>query len=222
MKRTFGTITAQYGGDDAGAGGPFGAREAAMLLDQATVRARREFEPDPAWLLVVRGALALAVYGALWLSVRGQHPYQHPTAAVIWVGPTVGVINTVATLAVARRATAGIRGRSRLRPGETALMVLVWVAVFAGIGPMIAAGVPERVTYGLYPAAAPLIVAGLAWAGITAARGERRAAVTGVAVAAVGALALLAGPAGAWAVAGVGLCLLLLARAAEIAWRQRA
>jgi hypothetical protein len=58
--------------------------------------------------------------------VRGQHPYAHPTAAVIPVGVAVGIVNVVATVAVAKRATTGISGRRRLllrahgqRVGET-------------------------------------------------------------------------------------------------------
>ena len=67
----------------------------------------------------------------------------------------------------------------------------------------------------------PLIAAGLAWAGIMAARADWRSCGTGLAVAVIGAVGLSAGPAGAWAVAGVGLCLMLLGSAAVIVWQQR-
>jgi hypothetical protein len=202
--------------------GDFDARAAAAMLDQTTVQARRQFEPYPPWLLAIRAVLALIVYGALWLSVRGQHPYSHPTAAVIPVGVGVGIVNLLATLAVAKRATAGIGGRSRLRTAEIGVVLAVWIGVFVVMVGMADAGVGNRIVYGLYPATAPLIVAGLAWAGIMAARAEWRACATGLAAAAVGAVALSAGPAGAWAVVGVGLCVTLLVRAAEIALRQRA
>jgi hypothetical protein len=55
-----------------------------------------------------------------------------------------------------------------------------------------------------------------------AARANWRACGTALAVAAVGAVGAFAGPAGAWAVAGVGLFVVLLGSAAAIAWRQRA
>jgi hypothetical protein len=203
-------------------GDGFGAREAAALLDQSTVQARRQFEPYPPWLLAVRAGLALIAYGALWLSTRGQHPYLHPTAALAPVAVAVGVINVIATLTVAKRATAGIAGRSRLRPGEIGLTVLIWVAVFAAMAPMAAAGVSDRIVYGLYPETAPLIIAGAIWAAITAAHANWRSCLSGLAAAAVGGGAWLAGPAGAWAVVGAGVCVLLLARAAETAWRQHA
>lgn len=42
-----------------------------------------QFEPYPPWLLVIRAVMVLAAYGAVWLSVRGQHPYTVPTVAAI-------------------------------------------------------------------------------------------------------------------------------------------
>jgi hypothetical protein len=204
----------------AGNGGGLDPREAAVLLDQTTLRARRQFEPNPPWLLAVRAVLALAIYGALWLSVRGQHPYAHPTTAVIPVGVVVGIVNVAATIAVAKRAGAGVSGRSRLRPADIVLMAVVWVGVFVVMGALAGAGVSDRIVYGLVPAAAPPIVAGLAWAGIMAARADWRAVGSGLAAASVGAVAVLAGPAGAWAVVGVGMFAVLGEHAAEIAWRQ--
>jgi hypothetical protein len=200
----------------------FDPRAAAQLLRETTVNARRQFEPFPPWLLVVRAFMALAAYGAIWLSVRGQHPYAHPTAAVIPVGVAIGIVNTVATLAVAKHATVGLGGRSRLRPGEIAVMVVAWIGVFAAMGVLAGAGVSDAIVYGRYPASAPLIVVGLAWGLMMAARAEWRLAASGFASAVVGVVAAFSGPATSWAVAGVGLFLILLERAAESAWRQRA
>ncbi len=207
----------------AGEGGGLDPREAAALLEQTRRQARRQLEPSPPWLLVIRAVLVLAACGAVWLSVRGQHPYQGPTAAVaIPVVLAFVVVNFGATVAVAKRATAGVSGRSRLRRAEIAVMALAWVAVFVVMGALAGAGVSRAIVYGLYPATVPLIVVGLAWAAIMAARANWRACGTGLAVAAVGAVGAFAGPAGAWAVAGVGLSAVLLSNAAAIAWRRRA
>jgi hypothetical protein len=203
-------------------GGDFDPQQAAALLDQATQQARRQLEPSPPWLLAVRAVLALAGYGAIWLSVRGQHPYLHPTSALIPVGIGIGVVNVIAVTVVGKRATAGVAGRTRFRPAEIAAATAVWVAVFVVMGVMAGAGVSNRIVYGLYPAAAPLIVAGLIWAAMMAARRNWRQGFTSLAAAVVGAVSLLAGPAGAWAVCGVGLFVLLLASVAVTAWRQRA
>jgi hypothetical protein len=163
--------------------------------------------------------VALAIFGAVWLNVRGQHPYQHPTAAIIPVVIAFGLLNLVATVTVARRATAGVSGKSRLRPAEIAVLAAIWIGAYAAMVPM--AGVSNAVVWGWYPVTVPLIAAGLAWAGITAARADWRNCGAGLAVAVTGAVALSAGPAGAWAVAGVGLCLTLLGQAAVIVWQQR-
>jgi hypothetical protein len=205
----------------AGNGGNFDPQQAATLLDQTGRQARRQLQPYPPWLLVIRAVLVLAALGAVWLSVRDQHPYKGPTAAALLVVLAFVVVHSVATFAVARRATIGVRGRSRLRPAEIAIMVVAWVGVFVVLGALAGAGVSPAIVYGVYPITVPLIAVGLAWAGIMAARAEWRRCGTGLAVAAVGAVGLFAGPAGAWAVAGVGLCAVLLVNAAASAWQQR-
>ena len=207
----------------AGNGGDFDPQQAAILLDQTTQQARRQLEPYPPWMLMIRAVMVLAACGTVWLSVRGQHPYKGPAVAVaIPVVFAFVVVNFGATVAVAKRATAGVSGRSRLRPAEIAVMAVAWVAVFVVMGALAGAGVSRAIVYGLYPATVPLIVAGLAWAGIMAARADWRACGTALAVAAVGAVGALAGPAGAWAVAGVGLFAVLLGSAAASAWQRRA
>jgi hypothetical protein len=174
-------------------GGNFDPQQAAALLDQATQRARRQLEPSPPWLLTIRAFIALVIYGAVWLSVRGQHPYNHPTAVVIPVLVVLVVVNFVATVMVAKRATAGVSGRSRLRPAEIGALAVVWAGVFIALGALAGAGTSPAIVYGIYPATAPLMAAGLAWAGIMATRANWRSSGTGLAVAAVGALGTFAG-----------------------------
>ena len=86
--------------------------------------------------------------------------------------------------------------------------VLMWALAAAGA------------SFARYPTTV-LIVPGLAWAAVMAAREGWRGCGTGLAVAAVGVVGAFAGPAGSWAVAGVGLCAVLLGKAAAVAWRQR-
>ena len=75
-----------------------------------------------------------------------------------------------------------------------AVMVVAWVGVFAVMGALAGAGVSREIVYGWYPVTVPLMVAGLAWAGIMAARANWRACGTALAVAVVGAVGLFAGP----------------------------
>ncbi len=201
----------------AGNGGNFDPQRAAALLGQTTQQARRRFEPSPPWLLMTRAVMVLAACAAVWLSVRGQHPYRGPTAADIPILVAFIVINFGATVAVRERAIAGVRGRTRLRPAEITVLALAWAAAAVVMWALAAAGV----SYSLYPTTV-LIVPGLAWAAIMAARAGWRSCGTGLAVAVVGAAGAFAGPAGAWAVAGAGLCAVLLGNAAAVAWRQRA
>lgn len=206
----------------AGDGGEFAPQAAALLLEQARRRARRRFEPYPPLFSAIRAVIALATYGTIWLSVRDQHPYRGPDVAVYLVVLALAAVNLGAAVTVAKRATAGISGRTPMRPAEVTTMAAVWIGVFVVMGALPAAGAGRGVVYGLYPASAPLILAGLAWAGIMAARANRAGTGTALAVAAVGALAAFAGPAGAWAVAGSGLCVVLMVTAAATAWRHRA
>src|ERR1700730_9600678 len=182
-------------------GGNFDPQQATALLDQTTQQARRKLAPSPPWLLATRAVAVLATCGAVWLSVRGQHPYQGPTAAVIPVLVAFIVLNFGATVAVRERAMAGVRGTSRLRPAEITVLVLAFAATVVF---MAAAGV----SFGRYPTTV-LIVPGLAWAAVMATRAGWRGCATGLAVAVVGVVGAFAGPGGAWAVAAVGLCAVL-------------
>ncbi|MBV9794888.1 MAG: hypothetical protein JO016_13225 [Actinobacteria bacterium] len=202
-------------------GGEFDPQQAASLLNQSTQQAQRHLEQTPPWFLAARAGLALVAYGALWLSTRGQHPYHYPTAAVGPAEAAVGIANVTAVAVMAKRASAGIVGRNRFRPLDLVVAVAVWVLVLTGLAALAGSGASDSITWGYYPAAAPPIAAGLAWAAMMAYRRNRRGVVTGVAAAVVGGLSLLAGPSGAWAVCGIGFCALLLAKAAFIARQQR-
>jgi hypothetical protein len=196
-------------------------RRAATLLGETNQQARRRLEPFPPWLTATRAVTVLAGSGAIWLAVRGQHPYRGPSVALaVPVVLTFVVVNFVVTVAVARHATAGVSGRSRLHPAEITVMTVAWIGVYVAMGVLAGTGASPAFVYGQYPTTVPLIVVGLAWASIMAVRANWRRSGTGLAVAVVGAAGLLAGPAGAWAVAGVGVCVVLLAIAATRAWQQ--
>jgi hypothetical protein len=201
----------------AGNGDPFGPEQAAALLDQTTQQARRKFQPSPPWLLMTRAVLVLAALGAIWLSVRGQHPYRGPTAADIPVLIGFIAVNFAATVAVRRHATAGVTGRTRFSQGEIIMLVVALVATVVAMAALGAAGV----NFATYPTSV-LVIPGLAWAAIMAARANWSGLATGLAIVALGVVGAFAGPAGSWAVAAVGLCVVLLGMAAGVARRQHA
>ncbi len=200
----------------AGNGGDFDPRQAAALLDQTTQQARRKLAPSPPWLLATRAVAVLAALGAIWLTVRGQHPYQGLTGADIPILIAFVVLNFAATVGVREHAMSGVRGRTRLRPAEITVLALSWAAVPVLMWGLHAAGA----SFATYPTTV-LIVPGLAWAAVQAEREGWRESVMGLVLAATGVAGAFAGPAGSWAVAGVGVCAALLARAAVIARRQR-
>ena len=96
----------------------------------------------------------LAALGAVWLSVRGQHPYQGPGSPALLVVAAFVVINFTATVAVRARATAGVSGRSRFSRAEIAVMTAAWAVPFVV---MTALGVTRDSQSG-YLLTVPLIV----------------------------------------------------------------
>jgi hypothetical protein len=200
----------------AGKGGNFGPQQAAALLDQTTQQARRKLAPSPPWLLATRAVAVLAALGAIWLSVRGQHPYKGPTGADIPILVAFVILNFAATVGVREHAMTGVRGKTRLHPAQIIVLTLAWAVVPVIMWALDAAGA----SFALYPTTV-LIVPGLAWAAVMARREGWRGSVMGLAIAATGVAGAFAGPAGSWAVAGVGLCAVLLGKAAAVARRQR-
>ncbi len=197
-------------------GGSFDPRQAADLLDQTTQQARRKIAPAQPWLLAIRAAGVLLVLGACWLDVRGQHPYKGPDSSVLPYVYLFVILNFAATVGARMHATAGVTGKSRLRPAEITVLTLAWVAVYPLIVALHHAGLNNATVYSLIPLTVPLISAGLTWAAVNAARGDWRPFGVGLGVAITGAVGLLAGATGAWAVDGAGLCLVLLANAVGI------
>jgi hypothetical protein len=201
----------------AGNGDTFSPQQAAALLEEATLEARRKLVPNPPWVLVSRGVLVLAACGAVWLSVRGEHPYTGPTNADIPILIAFIVLNASLAIGFRRRAGVGVQGPSRLRPAEIAIATLAWIAAAAL---MVGLGV-AGLNYAVYPTTV-LLIPGATWAILMMLRKDWRGVYSGASVAVVGALGLLPTPAAAWLVAGVGLCAALSGGAALTAWRQRA
>jgi hypothetical protein len=118
--------------EDAGGLDP---REAARLLEQTRREAQRKFDMRSPGLSLLGAAVVLVALGAVWLSVRGQHPYKGPTAAglVVMYGVLVCWIGVVVT--VNRRAMTGLSGRSVRQQrafGGAVVTALVAVSVFRG------------------------------------------------------------------------------------------
>jgi hypothetical protein len=197
-------------------------RAAAALLEQTSRRAQREFDIRPPVLMVGGAVVVLIAYGAVWWSVRGQHPYSGPSGTALAVLYSTVLVWVVVVAVFFRRATSGVGGRStRQQKADGAAFATVWVAVYVFQGALHHAGASHAIVYGIYPAAAPLVILGSAAAAHAAARENWRVLGFALAVVALAALAAYAGPAGVWGVIGIGLCALLLGRAAAQVWLLR-
>jgi len=197
-------------------------REATALLEQATRSAEGQFELRPPWLTFVAAVVALVAYGVVWLSVRHQHPYVGPAgwALAVLYGTLAGWAVLVSV--VTRRATRGVGGRAaRQRWIEGVTFASIWICVYVVQGAVDHAGAGKGIVYGIWPAAAPLIVVGSAAAAYEAGREKPVSAAFAVAAVILGAVACFAGPTAVWGVMGVGLCALVLAGGAAQLWQRR-
>lgn len=211
--------------DDAAAsdpGGSFDPQAAARLLDQTTRQARRRLDLSSPLLSLIGATAALVALGAVWLSVREQHPYKGPTAVGLLV--LYGILACWIATAVTfqRRALSGVSGRSVRQQrafGAAIVVALVAVSVFQGV--LHHDGVNNGIVYGIYPLTAQLIAMGAVAAGLQAAREDWPGFGIAIAVMCVATAAAFAGPRGVWLTDGIGLAVVILGYSAAQAWLRR-
>ena len=108
-------------------------------------------------------------------------------------------------------------GRTRFSQSEIAALVASFAVAVVAMAVLGAAGVGLAT----YPTSV-LVIPGLAWGAVMAARRNWLGLATGIAIVVMGIVGAFAGPAGAWAVAAVGLCAVLLGNAVAVARHQHA
>jgi hypothetical protein len=198
--------------------------QAAQLIERTSREAKRQFGYwQSPWLSLAGAAIWLAIYGTLWLSVRGQHPYKGPTGWALLIVYTLIAVTAIASSVVtrSRRTRQGVSGRTRRR--ETylgAAMGSAYVAAVVFQGALRYLGVSWTIVYGVYPAVVSPIVLVAAGGVFAAVREDRQTLFAMIAVIAVLAGSAFAGPIGVWLYAGVGGCVVALVLAA-IQFRQR-
>jgi hypothetical protein len=198
-------------------------RAAATLLDDATLRARRELDFRSPLLSLLAAAVILVAFGAIWLSVRNQHPYKGPTVAGL-AGLYLAVLLRIGSVAYAhRRASAGVSGRStRRQRAEGAALAAALVAVYVLMAALAHAGASDSVVYGVYVGTATLLVLGVFWAARSAVREDWLGLGLSIALVAVAVGSAFAGPRGVWLGDGIGCCVVLVGYSALQAWLPRA
>lgn len=146
-------------------------QHAAVIMRQARERARRELAVRRPVLFVAWGLALLAGYGALWLSVRGQHPFVGPTAPAIVTLVALSLVATIVTVWVVDRASSGVGGPSVLQRGSFVLALAAGGAALAIFKLAVSHAGAGRPVVALIGAAAPLLVAGLVFVASCAING---------------------------------------------------
>jgi hypothetical protein len=217
------------GTSDIGKAGTYGdeggldPRQAARLLAHTQRQAQRGFDFRSPRLSLLAAAVALVAFGAVWLSVRGQHPYKGPTPAGLVVLYAVVLIRILSVVFAHRRAQAGVSGRCVHRlQAEGAALAVALLAVYVVMAALAVNGASDGIVYGVYVATATMLVLGVFWAARSAVREDWQELGVAIAIILIAAGSAFAGPRGVWLSDGVGLCVVLLAYSAVQARLRRA
>jgi len=197
----------------------FDPRDAAALFEETTRQARSRFDLMPPILTLAAAVTVLVAYGAVWLSVRDQHPYSGPTGTALAVLYGVLAVWIVFVATILHRSLSG--RSSRQRRLEAVVFGAIWISIYVFQGALYHVVPSQAVAFGVYPAVGPLIIGGAAAAGYEAAREKPAHASFAVATVVLGAFAAFAGPADVWGVVAIGGCALLLVGTAALLWERR-
>ncbi|MBW4041920.1 MAG: hypothetical protein HIU86_07295 [Acidobacteria bacterium] len=156
--------------------------------------------------------VVLIAFGAAWLSVLGQRPYQGPTWVALVVLYAVVLVRVITVALAHHRARSGISGRTTgQQRAEAVVVVVVLLAVYAVMAALLVAGASDAIVYGLYVTTATLLALGTVWAARSAVREDWLQLGTAFGFILVAAVSAFAGPYGVWLSDGVGCCIVLLA-----------
>jgi hypothetical protein len=199
------------GGADEEAG--MDLREASAIMQEARDRARRALVVKRPVLLAVWGVAWVVSDGVIWLSVRGQRPYNGPTPAALLTLTMVLAAATVFAVIYIGRAGSGVGGLSVLQRRILLLSYLGgYVALFTLEAAIDHAGA-SRAVLAVYGAAAPILLVALIIAAGAAVFLDWSLLSLGLWLLAVAAGSGFAGPVTVWAVSALagGGALLVMA-----------
>jgi hypothetical protein len=197
-------------------------QQAAMLLEHIRRHAKHQLDASSPLLSLAASVVVLAAYGAIWLSVRGQHPYKGPSGGALAVVLVLVLAVVALTAAVVERATSGVSGHSpRQRRIGIAALVAGYVGVFVLEGALAHDGASHAIAYGVFAAAAPLLVVGSVAIATSAVDADWSMLGLGVMLVATAAGSAFAGPVGVWEAAGLAGCAAFLLRAGAQVWLRR-
>jgi hypothetical protein len=186
-------------------------RQAAAIMSDARAHARKELAINAPVVYTAWGLVWLIGYGAMWLSVRGQHPYHGPSGVSIAAVIVLAAFAAAAVLAVAYRAAAGIGGESARHRRVILTTWVVGYVILLAVQTAISGSVS---TWALAFAdfVSPLLLAGLVYVLAAVLGRNRPALVLGSWLVIVGAICAWLAPAAmlaTCALAGGGAFLLI-------------
>ena len=147
-------------------------QEAAAVVQDARARARKELVISAPLVYAAWGLVWLFGYGAMWLSVRGQHPYTGPSGVSIAMVFVLAALAIATVVVIASKAVTGIDGqsvRNRRIIGTTWAVGYLALLVAA---PAISGSVSTR-TLAFISFAGPVMLVGLTYI-LAAALGRSR------------------------------------------------
>jgi hypothetical protein len=191
----------------------FDLSRAAAIMQEARERALHELRARYPAVFATWGLVLLIGYGAMWLSVLGQHPYTGPTPPSLLALTLLLAAGAVTTVIIVGRALTGIGGTSAAQRRVHYLALITGVVgVFALEGALAHAGASNSLL-GVYGATAPMLMTGAVYAASPALWQDWSTRALGAWLVVVAASSAYAGPVGVWGVAGLlaGLGFLVVA-----------
>ena len=193
-------------------GTPMGAAEAAIIIQEASDRARQQFRVSHRATFTIWGLGLLLGYGTIWLTVRDQRPFHGLEPAAFAVAALLSSASIMTGVAQAR-ADSGVGGLSAVRQRIHLLSVLAGLAAMFALEGALAHAGASRSVIGVFEASAPVLVAGLFYFTTSAVWLDWPVLGLGIWLLVVAAVGGFAGPSGVWAVDALaaGLAYLLMA-----------
>jgi hypothetical protein len=180
------------------------AAAAAAIIAEADARARRTLRPDHRATFLAWGLIWFIGDGLMWLLVRGQHPYHGPNPGGYAAVVLLTVLVALASVGQAR-AESGVHGPSVVRRWAFFLTVLAgFGGAFAIEGALVHAAA-SRPVVGVFEAVAPILVIGLLYLARFSAEQDWAVAGLGLWLVIVAAAGAYAGPQNVWAVAALAV-----------------
>ena len=207
----------EAGRDD---GTPMGAAEAAVIMQEADDRARRQLGVSHRATFTIWGLGLLIGYGTIWLGVRNQQPFHGLPPATFAVAALLSSASIMTGIAQAQ-ADSGVGGLSAVRQRIHFLAVLAGLAAMFALEGALAHAGASRSVIGIFEASAPILVAGLFYFTTSAVWLDWPVLGLGIWLLVVAAVGGFAGPSGVWAVDALAAGLAYLLMAAIEPWLRR-